>query len=200
MSEPRFMSLTEDQAHEAARPILKASQRQFGFLPSPVARAAASPALLKHMLASFAAFDQSSLNNVEREVVAMSVAFHMGCHYCMAMHSAMLTREHPQLVAALRTGATLPDARLQTLRELVQSLLEQRGHVPESTWRAFLAAGFNQQQALDVVLGTSVYLLSTLTNVLTEAPLDAAFEAFRWEPQIPTDSTLSAGSLAAQRP
>jgi AhpD family alkylhydroperoxidase len=200
MPEPRFVSLTEEQAPEAARPILKASQRQFGFLPSPVARAAASPALLKHMLASFAAFDQSSLSAVEREVVAMTVAFHMGCHYCMAMHSALLTREQPQLVAALRDGAPLPDARLQALRELVQSLVEQRGRVPEPTWRAFIAAGFNQHQALDVVLGTSVYLLSTLTNVLTEAPLDAAFEAFRWEPRPATDSTLSAASTAAQRP
>jgi AhpD family alkylhydroperoxidase len=197
MPEPRFVSLTEDQAHEAARPILKASRRQFGFLPSPLARAAASPALLQHMMASFAAFDQSSLSSVEREVVAMTVALHMGCHYCLAMHSALLTREHPQLVAALRTGAPLPDARLQALRELVQSLVEQRGRVPERTWRAFLAAGFNQQQALDAVLGSSVYLLSTLTNVLTEAPLDAAFEAFRWEA---TDTTLAAASSGAQHP
>jgi AhpD family alkylhydroperoxidase len=176
-----FIDYTEHTAPEAARPILRASQQQFGFLPSPVARAAESPALLKHMMASFAAFERSSLNATEREVVAMTVAFEVGCHYCMAMHSALLSREAPQLVAAARAGAPLPDARLQTLASFVRALLAHHGHVPAETSRALSAAGFSAQQALDAVLGTSVYLLSTYTNILTDAPLDAAFAAFRWE-------------------
>ena len=177
----RFQAHTEETSPDASRPILKNSQRQFGFLPAPVARAAESPALLKHMRAGFAAFDQSLLDAVEREVVAMTVAFHIGCHYCMAMHSALLSREHPQLVEALRAGSPLPTARLQALAVFVRALIAGNGLVAEDTWRAFTEAGFSPRHALDVVLGTSVYLLSTLTNVLTEAPLDAAFQAFAWE-------------------
>jgi uncharacterized peroxidase-related enzyme len=176
----RFQAHTEETSPEASRPILKASARQFGFLPSPVAHAAQSPALLKHMMASFAAFDQSSLNAVEREVVAMIVAYEVGCHYCMAMHSALLSREQPQLVEALRAGDALPTPRLQALADFVRALIAHKGQVPEASWRGFTAAGFSAQQALDCVLGTSVYLLSTLTNVLTEAPLDAPFQAFAW--------------------
>ncbi|HET8932458.1 MAG TPA: carboxymuconolactone decarboxylase family protein [Polyangiales bacterium] len=180
MQSARFTAHTEDTAPEAARPILEASQRQFGFLPAPVAHAAESPALLKHMMASFAAFDHSSLNTLEREVVAMTVAYEVGCHYCMAMHSALLTPDAPQLVAALRAGTQLPDQRLQALSEFVQALVKHHGQVPEQAWSNLIAAGFTRQQALDGVLGTAVYLLSTYTNVLTAAPLDPAFEAFRW--------------------
>lgn len=180
MEPARFTAHTEDTAPEAARPILRASQRQFGFLPAPVARAAEAPALLKHLMASFAAFDHSSLNASEREVVAMSVAYEVGCHYCMAMHSALLSRDEPQLVAALRAGTPLPSARLQALSEFVRAVIQHHAQVPEPTWNALIAAGFTRQQALDAVLGTTVYLLSTYANILTDAPLDPAFEAFRW--------------------
>lgn len=175
-----FRSHTEATAPDAAKPILRASERQFGFLPSPVARAAESPTLLKHMMTSFAAFEHSSLNASEREVVAMTVAFETGCHYCMAMHSALLSREHPELVEALRAGTRLPDARLQVLAEFVRATIAHHAHVPEATKQALTQAGFTAQQALDALLGTSVYLLSTYTNILTDAPLDPAFAAFRW--------------------
>ena len=72
--------------------------------------------------------------------------------------------------------------------------------MPEHTWRAFEAAGFDAQHALDAVLGTGVYVLSTLSNILTAAPLDAAFEAFRWAVPGAPDTALSAGSHAAHAP
>jgi alkylhydroperoxidase family enzyme len=113
------------------------------------------------------------------------------------MHSALLSQEHPELVGPLRTGAALADPRLQALADFVRALLERRGQVPEDTWQRFQSAGFSEQQALDAVLGSGVYLLSTLSNVLTEAPLDAAFQAFRWSP---TDIALAADSQAGAAP
>lgn len=180
MTRTRFISHSEATAPDAAKPILLASERKFGFVPSPVARAAESPALLKHMMAGFAAFEHSSLSAHEREVVAMTVAFETGCHYCMAMHSALFSRERPELVSALRDGKHLPDARLQALADFVRAAIEHHACVPDATWQAFTEAGFTAQQALDALLGTNVYLLSTYSNILTEAPLDPAFEAFRW--------------------
>jgi AhpD family alkylhydroperoxidase len=142
-------------------------------------------------MASFAAFDQSTLNALEREVVAMTVAFEVGCHYCMAMHSALLSRDEPALLAALRAGTPVPNPRLQALSEFVRALIKHHAQVPEQAWRAFTESGFSQQQALDALLGTTVYLLSTYTNVLTDAPLDPAFEAFRWTR--PADISSRAG-------
>jgi len=47
---------------------------------------------------------------------------------------------------------------------------------------AFLDAGYTHQQALDVVLGISVFTLTTYAIRLTEAKLDPAFAAFVWKP------------------
>jgi hypothetical protein len=63
----------------------------------------------------------------------------------------------------------------------VRVLIEQRGRVPEARWQAFFAAGYGQQQALDVLLGVGVYVLSTLANVVTEAELDPPFQPFAWQ-------------------
>jgi uncharacterized peroxidase-related enzyme len=182
MSKERFAPLSVQTASADARPIVAASEKTFGFLPSPIARAAHSPVLLKHLLAGFSAFDQTSLSALEREVVALTVAFDNECHYCMAMHSALLSRapENAALVQALRAGTALEGPRLEALRLFVRAVVRERGRVPEERWAALERAGFDEGQALEILLGTSVYLLSTLTNVLTGAEDDLAFAAFRW--------------------
>jgi AhpD family alkylhydroperoxidase len=187
MTQPeRFSSLNLDSAPAAARPILRASEQQFGFVPAPVARAARSPALLGQVLAGLRAFEQTSLSQLEREVVALSTAYEQGCAYCMALHSALLARspEHAPLLEALRSGSPLPDARLEALRGFSRELLLERGRVQAATWERFERAGFTPEQALEVVLGVGAYVLSTLLNIVTEAPLDAAFAPFAWQPPL----------------
>ncbi|MDB4956814.1 MAG: hypothetical protein JWO36_4383 [Myxococcales bacterium] len=192
-----FTSLTAETAADAAKPILVASERRFGFLPSPIARAAHSPVMLQHLLAGFAAFDKTSLAHAEREIVAMTVAFEVGCHYCMAMHSALGTGDPSvaPLVSALRDGTSLNDPRLEALRIFAREIVRTRGHASPEIRAAFAAAGYDEQAALDVVLGVGVYLLSTFANILTDAPLDPPFAAFAWEQRSPVHASGSAGPM-----
>ena len=173
-------SLTVESAPERSRAIVAASEKRFGFLPSPVARAAPSPTLLAHLMASFAAFDRSSLTSLEREVVAMTVAFENGCHYCMAMHSATLAPEHPEAALRLRAGSELDDARLEAIRLLARDLVRGRGHLSVERRSAVTGAGLSNENVLDVVLGVGAYVLSTFANLVTDAPLDAPFAAWAW--------------------
>jgi AhpD family alkylhydroperoxidase len=178
-----FPALTAETAPDAARPVLRAAERSFGFLASPLARVAHAPAALRHLLAGFPAFDQTSLAPIEREVVAMTVAWENGCHYCMALHSALLAGapEHAATVAALRDGTPIPDARLEAVRRYARSVVRDRGRVPAETQAALRAAGYGEAQALEIVLGVGVYVLSTLLNVVTGAELDPPFAPFAWE-------------------
>ena len=179
----RFEPLTVTSAPEAVRPVLAASERKFGFLPSPVARVAHAPVTLKHLLASLAAFEQTSLTPIEQEVIAMTVGWENECHYCMAMHSALLARsaEHAGTLAALREGTSLPDARLEALRRFAQSVVRDRGRVPAEHSAALADAGFTEAQVLEIVLGVGVYVLSTLLNIVTGAEVDPPFLAFAWQ-------------------
>ncbi len=178
----RFPSLTLETAPAAARDILRASAQQFGFVPAPVARGAQAPAVLSHLLAGLRAFEHTSLTELERETLALTVAYEQGCTYCMALHSLLLSRApaNGELLEALRAGSALKDARLEALRGFVREVLLERGHVSEQGWQRFEQAGFTPAQALEVVLGVGAYVLSTLLNIVTDAPVDPAFASFAW--------------------
>ena len=182
-----FEPLTVATATDAARPMLAASERRFGFVPSPVARVAHAPGTLKHLLGALAAFEQTSLGPIEREVVAMTVAWENECRYCMAMHSALLAGAPDQapVVAALREGTPIPDTRLEALRRFTRAVVRERGRTSDETWAAFREAGFTEEQAIEVVLGVGVYVLSTLLNIVTRAELDPPFASFDWQRPVP---------------
>ena len=183
MSAPfNFAPLTADTAPSAAVPFLTGSQQKFGFVPSPVARVAHAPVALRQLLGALGSFDHTSLSAIEREVVAMTVAWENECHYCMALHSAMMAGapEHAETIAALRAGTPLSDARLETLRVFVTEVVRKRGRPSDETWQALARAGFTEPQALEIVLGVGVYLMSTLFNIVTRAELDAPFVPFDW--------------------
>ncbi|MGS2613832.1 carboxymuconolactone decarboxylase family protein [Micromonospora sp. LZ34] len=181
---PVFTPHTADTAPDAARPTLAAVRRKFGYLPAAVALMAESPALLQTFLTANAGFEAGSLDPVQREVVVLTVATRNECHVCVALHTATLTRlgADPRLVDALRAGTPLPDDRLEALRRFTLAVLEHRGDVPDEQTRAFLAAGHQPRQALDVVLGVGVYTISTFANRLTGAPVDPPLADYAWTP------------------
>jgi AhpD family alkylhydroperoxidase len=188
MSAPfAFTPLTAATAPSAAVPFVAGSQQKFGFVPSPVARVARAPVALRQLLGALASFDQTSLSAIEREVVAMTVAWENECHYCMALHSALMAGapEHAETVAALRAGTPLSDARLETLRSFVTEVVRERGRPSDATWQALARVGFTETQALEIVLGVGVYLMSTLFNIVTRAELDAPFVPFDWARPMP---------------
>ncbi|MDB4993863.1 MAG: hypothetical protein JWM74_1295 [Myxococcaceae bacterium] len=177
-----FPLLAADEAPEKSRPALRHALQKFGFVPTPLAAMSASPTATLGFGKMVAMFDASSLGMLEREVVVLTVARAHHCHYCVAMHSSILSRSggDASLVHALRAGEPLGDARLEALRTFTLAAIEHRGEVPESTLERFVAAGFSAEQALDVLVGIAAYTLSTFANRLTRAPLDDAFAAFAW--------------------
>jgi uncharacterized peroxidase-related enzyme len=179
----QFPSHTIESAPAAARPLLAQTRESFGFVPSPMARMATEPALPAAFVYLSGVFDRTTLGNLEREVIIMTVARENRCGYCVAMHTALLTRSgvSPAILAALRDGTPLEDARLNALATFTLALLRGHGDVPADVWQRFREAGFDHVAGLDVVLGVTAYTLSTFANRLTQAPLDVAFESFRGE-------------------
>ncbi|WP_394836715.1 carboxymuconolactone decarboxylase family protein [Pendulispora rubella] len=179
-----FVVHTAETAPEGSRPFLVGAKEQFGFVPAPMAKMASSPTVLESFLSNLPIFEKSSLSPIEREVVVMAVSVYNGCHYCVPMHTAILKRmDAPEdLINALRDGTRIGNPKLQALAEFTRRVLETRGHTGETALGAFFDAGFNQQSALDVVLGVSVFTLTTYAIRMTDAKLDPAFEAFKWTP------------------
>ncbi len=184
MSRETFQKYTPENAPDGAGAYLSGAQQQFGFIPDPMSRMAASKSVIDGFMKANQVFEQTAFSPVEREVIVMTIGLFNGCHYCMSMHSAIMTRmEMPQpLIKALRAGKKLEDGKLDALAQFTRSVLENRGKASEASLKALLAAGYTTRSALDVVLAAGVYAITTYANRLTDAELDPAFEAFRWEP------------------
>lgn len=177
-----FVDHTPTTAPESARGMVSAAEAQFGFVPSPVARMSTSPATLEGFLKLNAIFQKSSLDELSREVLILSVATRNECHYCVAMHSTMLTRSGAPaaLVEALRDSKPLADERLEAVRLFTHSVMDNAGAVPPEQMQTFFDAGFTPENALDVVLGIATYTVTTFANRMTNAPLDEPFKQWKW--------------------
>ena len=175
-----FTVHTIESAPAAARRSITATISHNGYLPTAVAQMATSPDLLDGFLKMSAAFDGTTLDPVAREVVIMTMATRNGCHLCVAMHTARLTAlgADDTLIAALRTGSALADDRLEAIRVFTLRLLDTAGAVGDDDLKEFLAHGYTERNALEVVLGIGAYTMSTLANRLTGAPIDEPLRQF----------------------
>ncbi len=168
-----FHDHTVDSAPAAARPILAATVAQLGFLPVAMGRLAEAPTVLDAFGRLNQIWERGSLDAREREVVVFTVAHHSGCDLCVAFHSVILAGQgEVALMEALRADRALEDPRLEELRVFTRAVIEARGGVADGAMARFHAAGFTNQQALDVVLGVATYTLSTFANRLVKAPVD----------------------------
>lgn len=165
---PRF---DEDTAPATARDALLQNKRAFGAIPEPIARYASSPLMLGQGLAGLRAFETASLTPLEREVLAMTMGRLNGCKFCLNLHRRLLTaqRAPAELIGALESGSPLADPRLETLRAFIVDAVARHGDVTPEVWSRFREAGYSHEQALDVMLGISVYTLTTFANRLTES-------------------------------
>jgi AhpD family alkylhydroperoxidase len=175
-----FTEHTIESAPPDARRSMTATANHLGYLPAGVAKMATSPQLLDGFLKLSAMFDGTTLDPLAREVVVMTIATRNGCDLCVAMHTARLTalRADCGLIAALRGGEPLTDPRLDAVREFTLRVLQTTGDVGQPALRAFLAHGYTERNALEVVLGIGTYTMSTLANRLTGAPVDAQLREF----------------------
>lgn len=172
-----------EKAPEVSQPLMRQTQESVGFLPNLHRLLAAAPATYEAYRTTIDLFTtKTSLTPVEQQVVMMTANFENNCHYCVPAHSWIMTlgKMPSDIIEALREGQDLPDAKLQALHTFTKELLHNRGHIGDDRLQAFLDAGYNQSQALEVLTGLAAKLISNFTNALTHTKLDEPMKAFDW--------------------
>lgn len=177
-----FTRYTADTAPEAAKPILGAVKAAFGFVPNLQATMAESPELLAGYSTLWDLFGKSTLSATEQQVVYMTANFEHECHYCMAGHTTLskMQKIDDAIIAALRSGTAIPDAKFEALHRFATAVVQNRGHVDDAGVQAFLDAGYTRQNVLEVVLGVATKVMSNYTNHLTGTPLDGFMKGNEW--------------------
>ncbi len=164
-------------------PLLDATENKFGFLPNLIGVMAESPALLSAYTALAQCFERSSLSPAEQQVVLLTTSRVNECDYCLAAHSTIadMINVDPAITNAIRDDTTIPNRRLEALRDFTARVVQRRGLINEDDIKALLRVGYSRQTILDVVTGVGMKTLSNYTNHIADTPLDTLFSGRRWE-------------------
>lgn len=178
-----LLPLSLESAQGKQRAILERAKAQVGFIPNMYANMAHMPAVLDTYLHGYDLFrKQSGLSPVEQEVVFLGVSQVNGCTYCTAAHSMIadkVSKVPAEVLTAIRGGLPLPDAKLAALFRVTQELVRNLGKPAPESVKAFLAAGYQEQQLLAIILAISVKVLSNYSNHAFATPVDEAFAAYK---------------------
>lgn len=176
----KFTLHTIESAPEAAKDLLRNSEKSMGMIPNLHAVMATSPALLNAYQQLHEGFTNSSFNADEMTVVWQTINVFHDCHYCVPAHTAIAKSMgvDDDITASIKAGNELDDDKLEALRQFVLSMLKQRGNVSDDVLENFYAAGFSQQNVLDVIVGLAQKTMSNYTNHIAQTPIDQPFKKF----------------------
>lgn len=171
-----------ESAPKESKALLQDSQKAYGMIPGLHGVLAASPSALKGYQVLHELFVASSFNNDELTVVWQAINVEHACHYCVPAHTgiAHMMKVDNDIIESLRNETPLADAKLEALRTFTLSMVRNRGNVSEDELNAFYAAGYGEQQVLDIILGLSQKVISNYTNHIANTPVDAGFQKFAW--------------------
>lgn len=178
-----FTYHSKDTAPAESHALIDASMAAYGFFPKLHQVMAEAPATYRAYLETFRIFaEETTLSPLEQQVVMQTANFENRCHYCTAGHSMLMqmSKMPDDVIEALREGTPIADTKLEALRTFTRELIESRGHIGDERLQAFLDAGFDKRQALEVLTGLATKLLSNFTNALAHTELDDPVKPLAW--------------------
>lgn len=182
----KYTTHSIESAPEASKPTLKSMKSKHGFVSNLMAIMAESPVLVESYLTMMDLFEKTKLSATEREIILMTNSRLNDCAYCMAAHStvAKISVVDNSVVEALRTGSPIDDPKLETLRTFAAIINKTHGRPTDDQVAEFLAAGYTKETILDVIVGTSLKVLSNYTTPIVKPEVDSAFAPMAWNPDM----------------
>lgn len=170
-----------ESAPEAARPRLEQALKANGFLPNLLGVLANAPAALQTYQEVGKINAGTSLSAKEIEIVQITAAVTNGCDFCVAGHTKIASKKlhlPEATIQALRHLSTLDDPRDAALATFTQALIQHKGKVGDDALQAFYAAGYTEQQVLEVVLGVALATLCNYANNVAQTEINPELAEF----------------------
>ncbi|MEV6634978.1 carboxymuconolactone decarboxylase family protein [Actinoplanes sp. NPDC051470] len=174
---------TIDTAPDYAKQPFALLQEAFGFIPGVAGAMANSSPLLNSFFSAFGHFrGAGTFSPAERQVLLLSNAVANNSAWAVAFHTleALADGVPPAEVDAIRQRRLPTDARLAALSALTQALITTRGHLDEADTAAFLAAGFDRNQILEVVTGVAISAMTNYAATVADLPLEDRLLEHSW--------------------
>ena len=177
-----FTIHTQETAPAASKPLLDKSLKAIGFVPGLLGVLSEAPKALEAYEVLGTLFKDTSLTTIEQHVVWLTINYENDCGYCVPAHTGLAKFDAvpDDVIEALRNGTSIANPKLEALRTFTVQVVQKRGWVTEDDVKAFLDAGYTQQQILEVILGLAQKVISNYTNHVAKTPVDAVFKKYAW--------------------
>ncbi len=186
---------TIDDAEPEAKVLLEGAKKKLGFVPNMYNAMANSPGLLSTYMQGYTEFrEKSGFSAMEQEVIFLSISQVNGCEYCMAAHSFLAEAASgvpTDVTAALRDGRPVPEMQLSALSVFTRLMVTKHGLPDRADVETFLAAGYKENDILEIILAISVKTISNYANHIFHTDLDDVFSKHTWTDQQHMDKSTN---------
>lgn len=165
-------------APAANQEALRSIESSLGFLPNMFATMGRSEAVLQGYLALDTQYAKSGFTALERNVILLAASIANECGYCVPAHSTILkgfVKADAALVDAIKKGEPTADAKINALVDFTKELANNRGHISNESFEKFLAAGYTQVNALEVLVGLALKTITNYIGHIANVAVDPAF-------------------------
>lgn len=108
---------------------------------------------------------QSDFQPLEQQLILFIIDCQLSCDYCLKAHSdsaaSFLISEQDQ--QDIQQGKMLQDVHLRALQQFLQHLIKQKSQVVPKEIQEFLAAGYTQKNAMELITALSMKAISNYT-------------------------------------
>lgn len=166
-----FTVPTRENVTPVNQEIFDNLQKALGFVPNLYATIAYSSNGLTRFLAYQNA--KTSLSNKEKEAVNLIVSQVNGCVYCQSAHlvlGKMNGFSDEQLLEIRKAKSS--NVKLNALVQLAADITQNRGNANESLVNEFFAAGYTNENLVDLILQISDKTAMNYLHNLTKVPVD----------------------------
>ncbi|HSN19323.1 MAG TPA: carboxymuconolactone decarboxylase family protein [Usitatibacter sp.] len=163
-----------ESAPAAARPLLEDVKSQLGAVPNLFRMVANSPAALEGYLGMSNALGKGRLPAPTRERIALAIAQYNGCSYCLAAHSYLgrnLAKLDEAEMVANRRGAS-NDPQASSAVRFALKVARERGRVADADLVALRAAGYDDAQAIEIVMHVALNIWTNYMNEVAQTQVD----------------------------
>lgn len=167
------VNLDTSKVHAASQDLLGQIHKAFGTMPNMFKAVANSPAALKSMWGAFGALGHGTLGAKLGEQIAVAIANRNRCEYCLAAHTALgkgagVSGEE---MAAAQAGRSA-DPKTAAALVFALKVVSDRAEVSATDVTALRAAGFSDEQVVEIIAHVGLNIFTNYINVALDVPVD----------------------------
>lgn len=153
--------------------LLAQIHQAFGATPNMFKAVSHSPAALRSMWGSFGALGAGKLGTKLGEQIAVAIADRNDCAYCLAAHTALGRKAGASAedMRAAQAGQSDDPKTAAALRFAV-AVVSQRAQIDDEQVQDLRAAGFNDEEVVEIMAHVALNLFTNYVNVAFKIPVD----------------------------